>query len=642
MSVVGDRATTRAERQQRTLAAELTSVAAYLDAYRNGTPAPAPDEAAGPAGEENELDRVTRLFGLSRFERATLVLAAGVHLDGQVASIVSAVHDGGDPRPTFGLALASLPDPHWDAVAPGSPLRWWRLLQLGPGPTLATRPLVVDERVLHCLTGIAGPDERLEGIASHGALAGRLTRSQTAVVDDLAAAVLAAEGPCVVHVDADDPATRLAAADRLALVAGRHPVVVRGAALPPVGPDLATVVRHLDREALLADGLLVVEPAGISDAVLSALLETSVSPVVVVAGDVTDVPASGREAIRGFVPLPAPAEQRGLWEGSLNGAATGSMGAAIEEVSQHYRFGAATVDAVARRFAAHNGSGTPALLRELCRTKARVRLEGLADRIDAGAVWDDLVLPDGHNELLRDIVRQVRHRAQVYERWGFGERGGRGLGVTALFSGESGTGKTLAAEVIAAELGLDLYRIDLSSTVSKYIGETEKNLRRLFDGAEVSGAVLLFDEADALFGKRGEVRDGHDRYANLEVAYLLQRMETYRGLAILTTNLRSNLDRAFLRRLRFVVHFPFPDETQRAGIWRRVFPPSTPLEGVDAERLARLNVAGGSIRSIALAAAFAAAEDGSAVTPAHVLRAARTEYAKAERPLTDAEVAVLS
>jgi SpoVK/Ycf46/Vps4 family AAA+-type ATPase len=247
------------------------------------------------------------------------------------------------------------------------------------------------------------------------------------------------------------------------------------------------------------------------------------------------------------------------------------------------------------------------------------------------------VLPDGHLGLLREIVRHVRHRTQVYERWGFGERTARGLGVTALFAGESGTGKTLAAEVLAAELGLDLYRIDLAATVSKYIGETEKNLSRLFDAAEASGAVLLFDEADALFGKRGEVKDGHDRYANLEVAYLLQRMESYRGLAILTTNLRSNVDRAFLRRLRFVVQFPFPDAEQRAEIWRRTIPADAPLDGVEPEQVARLNVSGGSIRSIALSAAFAAAEDGTPITRAHVLHAAQVDYAKAERALTDSE-----
>jgi SpoVK/Ycf46/Vps4 family AAA+-type ATPase len=196
----------------------------------------------------------------------------------------------------------------------------------------------------------------------------------------------------------------------------------------------------------------------------------------------------------------------------------------------------------------------------------------------------------------------------------------------------------MAAEVLADELQLDLYRIDLSSVVSKYIGETERNLRRVFDAAEEGGAILLFDEADALFGKRSEVKDSHDRYANIEVSYLLQRMEAYRGLAILTTNMRSALDNAFLRRIRFAVQFPFPDVVQRAEIWRRIFPPDTPLEGLDVEKLARLNVAGGNIRNIALNAAFLAADAEEPVRMTHLMRAARGEYAKLEKPLTEAEI----
>jgi SpoVK/Ycf46/Vps4 family AAA+-type ATPase len=193
--------------------------------------------------------------------------------------------------------------------------------------------------------------------------------------------------------------------------------------------------------------------------------------------------------------------------------------------------------------------------------------------------------------------------------------------------------------VLANALRLDLYRIDLSSVVSKYIGETEKNLRRVFDAAEDGGAILLFDEADALFGKRSEVKDSHDRYANVEVSYLLQRMEAYRGLAILTTNMKSALDTAFLRRIRFVVSFPFPDAAQRAEIWLRMFPPQVPTEGLDRAKLARLNIAGGNIRNIALNAAFIAADAGEPVRMRHLLRAARSEYAKLEKTLSEAEIA---
>jgi SpoVK/Ycf46/Vps4 family AAA+-type ATPase len=195
----------------------------------------------------------------------------------------------------------------------------------------------------------------------------------------------------------------------------------------------------------------------------------------------------------------------------------------------------------------------------------------------------------------------------------------------------------MAAEVLAHELRLDLYRIDLSCVVSKYIGETEKNLRRVFDAAEESGAILLFDEADALFGRRSEVKDSHDRYANVEVSYLLQRMEAYRGLAILTTNMKSALDPAFLRRLRFVVQFPFPEQEQRVEIWRRVFPAATPTEGVDPQRLALLRIAGGNIRHIAMNAAFLAAHEGTPVRMQHLKSATRKEYAKLERPITQVE-----
>jgi SpoVK/Ycf46/Vps4 family AAA+-type ATPase len=214
----------------------------------------------------------------------------------------------------------------------------------------------------------------------------------------------------------------------------------------------------------------------------------------------------------------------------------------------------------------------------------------------------------------------------------------RGLGVSALFAGESGTGKTMAAEVVAASLRLDLYRIDLAAVVSKYIGETEKNLRRLFDAAEAGGAVLLFDEADALFGKRSEVKDSHDRYANIEVNYLLQRMEAFEGLAILATNMKDALDQAFLRRLRFVIDFPFPGTAQRKAIWQRAWPPDTPTEDLAVDRLARLSLTGGSIHNIALHAAFLAADAGAPVTMPLVLKAARMELRKLDRPINEGDL----
>jgi SpoVK/Ycf46/Vps4 family AAA+-type ATPase len=295
--------------------------------------------------------------------------------------------------------------------------------------------------------------------------------------------------------------------------------------------------------------------------------------------------------------------------------------------------------AAANRIRNHPGSGLLAedIVWNTCRLHARHSLENLAQRIEAHADWNDLVLPEQQLETLRQIVVQVRQRAVVHQLWGFAARYERGLGLSALFSGTSGTGKTMAAEIIAGALELDLYRIDLASTVSKYIGETEKNLRRIFDAAEESSAILLFDEADALFGKRSDVRDSHDRYANLEISYLLQRMESFRGVAILTTNMPQALDTAFLRRIRFIVPFPFPDAESRTRIWQSVFPSATPLGAIQFERLAQLNASGGVIRNIATHAAFIAAEDRQPVSMNHLFAAARIEYYKMEKPLTEAE-----
>lgn len=293
--------------------------------------------------------------------------------------------------------------------------------------------------------------------------------------------------------------------------------------------------------------------------------------------------------------------------------------------------------ATARR-AAEDGRDISPLAWHAGLTEARMSLEELGRRVEPRAGWEDLVLEERQRSILREIVAHVRRRGTVYQEWGFESVLRRGLGVTALFAGGSGTGKTLAAEVVAGQLGVDLFVVDLSQVVSKYIGETEKNLRRVFDAAERGGALLLFDEADALFGKRSEIKDSHDRYANLEVSYLLMRMEAYRGLAVLTTNMKKALDPAFMRRIRFVVDFPFPGVPERAEIWRRVIPKETPSQGLAPERLAQLTVAGGSIRNIALSAAFLAADEDCPMQMRHLLAAARTEYLKLERSLTPSEV----
>ena len=339
-------------------------------------------------------------------------------------------------------------------------------------------------------------------------------------------------------------------------------------------------------------------------------------------------------------------EQLAIWKSNL-GTDAAELNGQVEALDSQFNLSTPTIVSACLKIKGEMGkkaegenSTSPIQnqLWEICRTMARPRLDDLAQRIESTPSWEDLVLPEQQRQTIRDISAHVRQRAKVYESWGFAGKGGRGLGISALFSGASGTGKTMAAEVIAQSLRLDLYRIDLSAVVSKYIGETEKNLRRIFDAAETGGAILLFDEADALFGKRTEVKDSHDRHANVEVSYLLQRMEAYQGLAILTTNLKGSLDQAFLRRIRFVIPFSFPDAKARSDIWQRIFPKKTPTQGLDTDKLGKLNVAGGNIRNIALNAAFLAAEAGEAVMMKHILQAAKSEYLKLERSLTDAEI----
>jgi SpoVK/Ycf46/Vps4 family AAA+-type ATPase len=275
------------------------------------------------------------------------------------------------------------------------------------------------------------------------------------------------------------------------------------------------------------------------------------------------------------------------------------------------------------------------------RTHSNPRLSALARKIVARYCWQDIVLPDDQITLLREIVATIRGRPKVLEEWGVVRKLASSAGVTVLFAGPPGTGKTMAAEVIASELGLDLYKIDLSTVVSKYIGETEKNLERIFGEAQNSNAILFFDEADAIFGKRSEVKDAHDRYANIEISYLLQRMEAYDGVTILATNLRANLDEAFTRRLQFAVDFPFPEEEYRLRIWQTLFPSTVPrTDDLDFALLAhRFKLAGGSIRNVIVNAAFLAAAEGEPVAMRHLLHATRRELQKMGRLVSEADMA---
>jgi hypothetical protein len=474
-----------------------------------------------------------------------------------------------------------------------------------------------------------------------------LSPSRRRLADHIAA-LMTSERREILQLCGADPLGKEQAAATAAAAAGKSLYALNALMLPPGTGDVARLAQTWRRDLRLVDAALLVDASAVPETRSVALFaEMLRTPFLIAAPDA--VPLGQLQSLRIDMPRPTAAEQVPIWERELGPLAkklNGSMGRLAGHFSVSPELAgsvAAELDRAVRT--AKKGKKAPDLGKiawEACRQYARPRMDDLARRVEGRAQWKDLILPPAQLRTLRAMAAQVRHRSTVYEDWGFGARSmGRGLGISALFSGPSGAGKTMAGEVLGAELELDVYRIDLSAIVSKWIGETEKNLRRVFDAAEEGCAILQFDEADALFGKRSEVKDSHDRHANIEVSYLLQRLEEYRGLSILTTNLKNNIDPAFLRRIRFIVDFGFPEAAERAEIWKGIFPKETPVGELDFERLGQLNLAGGSIRNVAVAAAFLAAEDGAKaprVEMGHILAAARTEYEKTGRPLTAAEL----
>ena len=587
--------------------------------------------------------------GLSTFERQTLLLCAAMEIDSGFGALCArAQGDPAKPYPTFAMALALLEEPSWEALAPERPLRALRLLEVGQSGSqpLIAAPLRIDERVAAFLKGLNYLDERLASLCTPvDELAdadARLSTAQHALVDAFDAGVRAGCG--LLHLHGATTRERLSVAGALAGRFGLSAQALPADALPARGAELDAFIQLWRRESLLLPLLLVIEvpEADTAQDALCARIQRLAArihaPMIVSTQE--PLGSLAPETLVGEVRRPTVEEQRGAWQVALNPAGDAAAALAARMAGQ-FDLNLASIAATAAQVLAADSD--PGTLRErlwhACAQRARPALQQLAQRIQPRAGWDALVLPPHEKEQLRRITEQVRQRGRVYDEFGFRERSQRGLGITALFCGESGTGKTLAAEVLAGELGLALYRIDLSAVVNKYIGETEKNLRRVFDATEDGGAILFFDEADALFGKRSEVRDSHDRYANIEINYLLQRMENYTGLAILATNMKSALDSAFMRRLRFVVNFPFPGAAERRAIWASAFPSATPRDGMDLEQLARLSLCGGSIQNVAMNAAFLAAEGEQAVDMPLLMDAVRMEMRKLERSTNGARAA---
>lgn len=603
------------------------------------------------------LEQLANSYNLSSFERNILLLCAGKAVHPDFSNLCALANQHPDQTyPTFNLALKLFADSQWQALTPTAPLRCWHLLQMAQGEDLTQARLQIDESILHYLLGEPYEDallnEVIEPLVPTPAITRALQPSHQSIADQMMAllghgatakvqlcgaqfeqkwAIVAA-----VSAQINQPLYRLTHRGIPNQMGDLKRFVVRWRRWVKLSPSLLFI--DADQQIMAAEG-------DGSGALLDSLVKTLDTPLILSTTQRRYVPQS--TLVSFDVLRLSYQEQMTLWQNALSSANLDLKGQLHRIVAQ-FNLSPTTIEAAGRSAQANitrsamsdpdaTDDGLISYLWQFCRLQARPQLDNLAQRIDTVATWEDLILPEREKNVLHAIAVQVQQRARVYEDWGFARKSQRGLGVSVLFAGPSGTGKTMAAEVLARQFQLDLYRIDLSTVISKYIGETEKNLRRIFDAAEAGGAVLLFDEADALFGKRTEVKDSRDRHANVEVSYLLQRMETYQGLAILTTNLKKSLDQAFIRRIRFMVDFPFPDRLARTEIWRRIFPAQTPTRGLKYDKLGNLSVAGGNICNIALNAAFLAASEGEPVQMTHLLQATQQEYIKLERPLTSAE-----
>ncbi len=578
---------------------------------------------------------IASLFELDDFSLDTLLMASFLALEPDATALVTSLQGQIYPVLTVGTALSILPNADWTAFSVNSPLRRYHLIEL-EGDVLSSRTISIPESLLMAL--VVGPT------MSEAALELVRQPQRPAMADDWPHNELDAllGSPQVMVRIGGSRAAGETIAQSAAARAGLQVFHLDVEGLPQQPGEIIRSAAVLARDMLLTGGLLVAGPASAADPGRRDAFLARYSGRVVILDD-EDRLSDVRDVIVLEDAYMPSAVRQGWWSAEHEDPADDRFSRRIA-----YQFHlsrsqmAALSDRHANRLQRQERDTAEAQTWGDARRMTRASLSVLAERIEPTASSKDLIVPARTASILSAIEGQVRCRPILESEWGFKETGtGRGHGLAALFSGPSGVGKTLAAEVLAVNLGLDLYRIDLAAVMSKWIGETEKHLARLFDVAERSGAILLFDECDALFGKRSDAHEDYQRYANVTVAYLLQRLERYSGLTILTTNLKSNVDEAFLRRLRFVVDFPFPEADERRAIWQTAFPADCPLDEIDFDRLAQLSVTGGAIRNISINAAnLAAARAGnSSVTMQDIRSAAELEREKTGRGLSASEVA---
>jgi SpoVK/Ycf46/Vps4 family AAA+-type ATPase len=618
------------------------------------------------------LPRLAEAFQLSPFDIDALLICLAPELDLKYEKLYAYLqNDVTRKRPTTNLILnlccRSLEErlQARTRLLPAAPLCKYELILPVRDPTseqttALARSLKIDERILNYLLGAEAVDESIASFARvvhpQADLAQVLLPAKTlqslaaGFQNEIANELDALTGAAVFRLQGPEGSGKRFVAEALCRIAGVEVLVAEAGAMISAAPNQAWLATRLFREAKLRGAVIFIDQAelllgdGEKEAYAHhALGEAlrSFNGIVFVGSRVSEsslLLATHERLFTFTFSLPTFVSRKKIWQRAL--AECGcpvSNDIDLDYLADRFNFTAGRVCsavAEAKRLVSANGGDARSIaaehLNRACRAKSRGKLPTLARKMNPIFTWNDIILPDDCLGQLQEVCAQVRHRQRVFGEWGFDSKISLGKGLSILFVGPSGTGKTMAAEIVGNELALDLYKIDLSCIVSKYIGETEKNLNRIFAEAEQSNAVLFFDEADAVFGKRSEVKDSHDRYANIETNYLLQKMEEYEGIVILASNFQKNIDEAFTRRLRFIIDFPFPERDYRYRIWTSVFPSGTPLDrDIDFDFLAqKLKLSGGNIRNIALGAAFLAAANSGHVRMEHIICATKREFQK--------------
>lgn len=664
--------------QLRILAEALTGVEARIARRRT---------TALTNGPNIWLGRLSQLFGLTRFDEECLLFCLAAEIDRKYEKVYAYLQDDvTQKRPGVDLLLGLLCKTTAEKVEARSafdsqaPLLKYRLLHVidrspDQGSPLISRSLKLDDRIASFLLGSREIDARLDPAArlafppseSEPAIVSEDTRHRLVEFFKVKSSAVSQAGRSVVFSFSGPYGAGKRAMARTVCRDLSLPLLVADVSrMASAGTSFADLILLLGREAALSGAALCLEnidplladqdaPASELKSLCEAILTFSPLTFLIGRHSWPQVLLSEANLIRVDFNAPDAKTRERLWQTHIDNSHGDNLATCLEDgldteaLAGKFRLTAGQIrDAfeaasnLARWRSPEDVRVTMDDLYAACRAQTAPKLGELARKIKPRFRWDDIVLPPDQLAQLQEICNESRHRQRVYGEWGFDGKLSLGRGLTALFTGPPGTGKTMAAEVVANGLNLDLYKIDLSQVVSKYIGETEKKLHQIFDEAQSSNSILFFDEADALFGKRSEVKDAHDRYANIEVGYLLQKMEEYDGIAILATNLQQNMDDAFTRRMRFIIEYPFPDEHHRKLIWQVTFPPEAPLgDDVDLGWLARgIRLPGGNIKNIALAAAFFAAGDGGVIRMSHLIQGGRREFQKIGRKWSEEQARV--